>query len=55
MDEDGCDFSRIRFFWSVTKVTLRWNAVQWWIVDKFELYGLWTQLNHFFLLSYIEG
>ena len=42
MDEDGCDSSGIRFFWSVTKIALRWNVVKWWIVDIFELYGLWT-------------
>ena len=41
MDEDGCDSSRIRFFWYVTKINLRWNVVQSWIVDIFELYGLW--------------
>ena len=35
MDEDGCDSSRIRFFWYVTKITLRWNVVQSWIVDIF--------------------
>ena len=42
MDEDGCDSSIIRFFRSVTKITLRWNVVKWWIVYIFELYGLWT-------------
>ena len=42
MDEDGCYSSRIRFFLSVTKITLRWNFVQCWIVDIFELYGIWT-------------
>ena len=41
MDKDGCDSSRIRFFWYFTKITLRWNVVQSWIVDIFELYGLW--------------
>ena len=42
MDEDGCDSSRISFFCSVNKITLRWNVVQWCIVDIFELYGLWS-------------
>ena len=42
MDEDGFDSIRIRFFCYVTKITVRWNVVQWWIVDIFELYGLWT-------------
>ena len=41
MDKDGCDSSRIRFFWYFTNITLRWNVVQSWIVDIFELYGLW--------------
>ena len=41
MDEDGCNSSRIRFFWYVTKIILGWNVVQSWIVDIFELYGLW--------------
>ena len=40
MDEDGCDSIRIGLFWSVTNIDLRWNVVQWWIVDIFELYGL---------------
>ena len=35
MDEDGCDSSRIRFFYSVTTIDSRWNVVQWWIVDIF--------------------
>ena len=42
MDEDRYEYSRIRFFWSITKINLRRNVVQWWIVDIFELYGLWT-------------
>ena len=41
MGKDGCDSSRIRLFLYVTKITLRWNVVQLWIVDIFELYGLW--------------
>ena len=41
MDKDGCDSSRIRFYWFVTKIILGWNVVQSWIVDIFELYGLW--------------
>ena len=41
MDENGCDSSRIRLFWYVTKITLRWNVVKSWIDDIFELYGLW--------------
>ena len=41
MDEDECDSSRIRLFWYITKTTLSWNAAQSWIVDIFELYGLW--------------
>ena len=41
MDEDGCDSSRIRFFWYVTKIILRWNVLQSYIVDIFELNGLW--------------
>ena len=40
MDEDGCYSSRIRFFWCVTKITLRWNVVQSCIVDIFELDGI---------------
>ena len=40
MDEDGCDSSRIRLFWYVTRIALRWNAMQSWIVDIFELYGI---------------
>ena len=55
MDEDGCDSSRIRFFGAVADIALRWNFVQWWIVDLFELYGLWTELSNLLLLSYIEG
>ena len=35
MDEDGCDSSRIRFFWYFTKITLRCNVVQSWIFDIF--------------------
>ena len=42
MDEDGCDSSRIRFFWSVTKIILRWNVLQWWVVYIFELYVILT-------------
>ena len=42
MDEDGCDSSIIWFFWSVIKITLRWNVVQWCIVDIFELYSIWN-------------
>ena len=42
MYEDGCDYSRIRLFWYVTKITLKWNVVQSWIFDIFELYGVWT-------------
>ena len=42
MDEDGCDYSRIRSFWSVTKINLRWNVVQQCIVGVFELYDLRT-------------
>ena len=42
MDEYGCDYSVIRLFWYVTKITLRWYVVQLWIVDIFELYGIWT-------------
>ena len=42
MDEDGCDSSIIRFFWSITKINLRWNVLQWCIVDIFELYGIWA-------------
>ena len=42
MDEDGCDYSRIRLFWSVTKITLRWNFMQWWIVDIFVWIDIWT-------------
>ena len=41
MDEDGFDSSIIRFFWYVTKITLRWNVVQSFIVGIFELYGIW--------------
>ena len=41
MDEDGCDSSGINFFWCVTKITLMWNVVKSWIVDIFELYGIW--------------
>ena len=41
MDEDGCDPSRMRFFCYVTKINLSCNAVQSWIVDIFELYGLY--------------
>ena len=37
MDGDGCDSSRIRLFWYVTRITLSWNFVQSWIVDIFEL------------------
>ena len=33
--------SRIRFFWYVTKINLRWNVVQSWIIDIYEFYGLW--------------
>ena len=40
MDEDGFDSSRIRLFWYVTDITLRWNVVQWRIVDLFELWSL---------------
>ena len=41
MGKDGCDYSRIRLFWYVTKITLRWNVVQSCIFDIFELCGLW--------------
>ena len=41
MDEDGCDSSIIRLFWYVARITFRWNVVQSWIVDIFELYGIW--------------
>ena len=41
MDKDGCDSSRIRFFWYVTKIILRCNVVQSWIVDAFELYVIY--------------
>ena len=34
MDEDGCNSSTIMFFWYVNKITLRWNVVKSWIVDK---------------------
>ena len=55
MDEDGCDSSRIRLFWYVTKINFRWIVVQSRIVDIFELYGLLNQLRNLLLLSYIEG
>ena len=55
MDEDGCDYSRIRFFWYVIEIPLRWNVVKSWIVDVFELYGLWNYLRNVLVLSYIEG
>ena len=42
MDEGGCDSIVIRFFWYVTYINLRWNVVQCWIADLFELYGIWT-------------
>ena len=42
MDEDGCDSSGIRLFWSVTYITLRWNVVQLWIVDLLVCIGLWN-------------
>ena len=41
MDKDICDSIRIRLFLYFTKITLRWNVVPSWIVDVFELYGLW--------------
>ena len=41
MDKYGRDSSIIRFFWYVTKITLRWNVLQSRIVNIFELYGLW--------------
>ena len=41
MDKDGCDSSRIRFFWYYTIITLMWNVVKSWIVDIFKLYGIW--------------
>ena len=41
MDKNGFDSSGIIFFWHFTKITLRWNVVQSWIVDIFELYSLW--------------
>ena len=41
MGKYGFDSSRIRLFWYVTKITLRWNVVQSWIVCIFELCGLW--------------
>ena len=41
MDKDGCDLIIIRLFWYVTKITLRWNFLQSWILDIFELDGLW--------------
>ena len=40
MDEDECDSIIIRFFWYVAEITLRWNYVQWWIVDLFVCIGL---------------
>ena len=51
MDVDGCDSSRIGFFWYVTKITLKWNVVQSWIVDIFELYGLWIKLRNLLILD----
>ena len=42
MDDAGCYSIRIRFFWSVTKIVLGWNVVQWWIIDISELYVIWT-------------
>ena len=32
----------IWFFWSVNKINLRWNGVQWWIVAIFVCIGIWT-------------
>ena len=55
MDEDGRDSIRIKLFWYVNKIILRWNVVQSWIVDILELYGIWTLLRIFCFLSYIEG
>ena len=45
----------MRFFWYVTDITLSWNVAQWWIVDIFDLYGIWTKWRNVLLLSYIEG
>ena len=48
MDEDGCDSSRIRFFWYVTKITLRWNVLQSWIIYIFELYSIWCYQEEYY-------
>ena len=40
MDKDGCGFSIIRLFWSVYEITIRWNGVQWWIVDILVYIGI---------------
>ena len=42
MDEDRFGSSRISFSWSVTDINLRWNGMQWWIVDLFLGIGLCT-------------
>ena len=35
MDEYCSGSIRIRLFWSVTEISLRWNVVQWWIFYLF--------------------
>ena len=42
MDDYGCGSSRIRFYWSVTWINLRWNVLKWWIVDLFIWIDLWN-------------
>ena len=48
MDRDGCDSSRIRFFWYFTKITLWWNIMKPWTVDIFELNGLWCYQEEYY-------
>ena len=51
MDKDGCDYSRMRFFWYFTQINLWCNVVKSWTVDIFELNGLWCYQEEYYELA----